>query len=294
MPPSDQGMEMGGMGSRRASGIGDHLTLEATVEAPPQRRRKKKKTATIGEFKNSVSASCSCFILQGKDPVIIQRDRQQSDNALRARDGGWKNFLLTGTNLQQPCAATSWGWGEKDCLIITLASSIFLTVDSAGVALHDSLLKIILMDLIVNLASAPSVHHLPETSYFSSSHFKPAFLWLSASHKRQVGGASATLWQTAEPNLEKSVWVWAFRAIWGLNFWLKLKLCPCCEPFNVVYVTILDFRSWGRPRRPGERRHRGPDHRWRRSGQETPKEKVRIYYFNTGALIVKFWLDVHI
>lgn len=160
-------------------------------------------------------------------------------------------------------------------------------------ALHDSQLKVILMDLIVNLASAPSVHHLPKTSYFSSSHFKPAFLWLSASHKQQVGGASATLWQIKETNLEKSVWVWAFRAIWGLKFWLKLKLCPCCERFNVVYVTILDFRSWGRPRRPGERRHRGPDHRWR-SGQETPKEKVRIYYFNTGGLIVKFWLEIHI
>lgn len=43
----DPGMEMGGLGSRRGSEIGEQLVLEATTEAPPQRRRKKKKTATI-------------------------------------------------------------------------------------------------------------------------------------------------------------------------------------------------------------------------------------------------------
>ncbi|XP_041637392.1 transmembrane protein 237A-like isoform X1 [Cheilinus undulatus] len=43
----DQGMEMGGVGSRRESEVGDQLTLEATTDAPPQRRKKKKKTATI-------------------------------------------------------------------------------------------------------------------------------------------------------------------------------------------------------------------------------------------------------
>ncbi|XP_049919441.1 transmembrane protein 237B-like [Epinephelus moara] len=43
----DHGMEMGGLGSRRESEIGEHLTLEATSDAPPQRRKKKKKTATI-------------------------------------------------------------------------------------------------------------------------------------------------------------------------------------------------------------------------------------------------------
>ncbi|XP_022057577.1 transmembrane protein 237B [Acanthochromis polyacanthus] len=42
----DQGMEMGGVGSRRASEIGENLSLEATTDAPPQRRKKKKKTAT--------------------------------------------------------------------------------------------------------------------------------------------------------------------------------------------------------------------------------------------------------
>ncbi|XP_042372375.1 transmembrane protein 237B-like, partial [Plectropomus leopardus] len=43
----DHGMEMGGLGSRRESEIGEQLTLEATTDAPPQRRKKKKKTATI-------------------------------------------------------------------------------------------------------------------------------------------------------------------------------------------------------------------------------------------------------
>ncbi|XP_030605461.1 transmembrane protein 237B-like isoform X3 [Archocentrus centrarchus] len=43
----DQGMEMGGVGSRRASEIGEHLTLEPAGDAPPQRRRRKKKTAAI-------------------------------------------------------------------------------------------------------------------------------------------------------------------------------------------------------------------------------------------------------
>ncbi|XP_070711741.1 transmembrane protein 237A-like isoform X2 [Pempheris klunzingeri] len=43
----DQGMEMGGPGSRRASENGEQLTLESTTDAPPQRRKKKKKTPTI-------------------------------------------------------------------------------------------------------------------------------------------------------------------------------------------------------------------------------------------------------
>ncbi|XP_030266164.1 transmembrane protein 237B-like isoform X3 [Sparus aurata] len=43
----DQGMEMGGFGSRRESEVGEHLSFEATSDAPPQRRKKKKKTATI-------------------------------------------------------------------------------------------------------------------------------------------------------------------------------------------------------------------------------------------------------
>ncbi|XP_068575572.1 transmembrane protein 237B [Cebidichthys violaceus] len=44
---SDHGMEMGGLGSRRESEIGEQLTAEPTTDAPPQRRRKKKKAATI-------------------------------------------------------------------------------------------------------------------------------------------------------------------------------------------------------------------------------------------------------
>ncbi|XP_069554391.1 transmembrane protein 237B isoform X3 [Brachyistius frenatus] len=43
----DHGMEMGGVGSRRASEVVEHLALEATTDVPPQRRRKKKKMATI-------------------------------------------------------------------------------------------------------------------------------------------------------------------------------------------------------------------------------------------------------
>lgn len=43
----DQGMEMGGLGSRRASEIGEQLPFETTSDAPPQRRKKKKKSATI-------------------------------------------------------------------------------------------------------------------------------------------------------------------------------------------------------------------------------------------------------
>ncbi|XP_070813899.1 transmembrane protein 237B isoform X2 [Chaetodon trifascialis] len=43
----DQGMEMGGLGSRRESEIGEQLTLEVATDAPPQRRKKKKKAATI-------------------------------------------------------------------------------------------------------------------------------------------------------------------------------------------------------------------------------------------------------
>uniref|UniRef100_A0A3Q3EIB0 Transmembrane protein 237b n=1 Tax=Labrus bergylta TaxID=56723 RepID=A0A3Q3EIB0_9LABR len=46
-PSLDQGIEMGGVGSRRESEVGEQLTLEATSDAPPQRRKKKKKTATI-------------------------------------------------------------------------------------------------------------------------------------------------------------------------------------------------------------------------------------------------------
>lgn len=43
----DQGMEMGGLGSRRVSEVGEQLTFESTSDAPPQRRRRKKKSATI-------------------------------------------------------------------------------------------------------------------------------------------------------------------------------------------------------------------------------------------------------
>uniref|UniRef100_A0A3Q3XNS6 Transmembrane protein 237b n=1 Tax=Mola mola TaxID=94237 RepID=A0A3Q3XNS6_MOLML len=44
---ADQGLEMGGLGSRRESQIGEKLTFESSMDALPQKRRKKKKTATI-------------------------------------------------------------------------------------------------------------------------------------------------------------------------------------------------------------------------------------------------------
>lgn len=42
----DQGLEMGGLGSRRASEAGDQLTLEHHTDTPSQRRKRKKKAAT--------------------------------------------------------------------------------------------------------------------------------------------------------------------------------------------------------------------------------------------------------
>lgn len=42
----DQGLEMGGLGSRRASEAGDQLTLEHPTDTPSQRRKRKKKAAT--------------------------------------------------------------------------------------------------------------------------------------------------------------------------------------------------------------------------------------------------------
>lgn len=52
----DQGMEMGGLSSRRVSAVGEQLTFETTSDPPPQRRKKKKKSAAIGE-KNEKSVS---------------------------------------------------------------------------------------------------------------------------------------------------------------------------------------------------------------------------------------------
>ncbi|KAL3999645.1 protein yippee-like 5 [Sarotherodon galilaeus] len=77
----DQGMEMGGMGSRRASGIGDHLTLEATVEAPPQRRRKKKKTATIDledDHADLVNGDTADQTTDGEEVVRKPRKKKKS------------------------------------------------------------------------------------------------------------------------------------------------------------------------------------------------------------------------
>lgn len=46
----DQSLELGGVASRRESQVGDKVTLESSIEAPPPKRRgKKKKAAPTGE-----------------------------------------------------------------------------------------------------------------------------------------------------------------------------------------------------------------------------------------------------
>lgn len=47
---ADQEIEMGGLDSRRASEVREHLTLEAPTDAPTQRKRKKKKAMSAGEI----------------------------------------------------------------------------------------------------------------------------------------------------------------------------------------------------------------------------------------------------
>ena len=46
---ADQGLEMGGLGSRRGSQVGEKVPFESSVDVLPPKRRRKKKTATIGE-----------------------------------------------------------------------------------------------------------------------------------------------------------------------------------------------------------------------------------------------------
>lgn len=44
---ADPGLEMGGLGSRRESEVGGHVTPEPTTEAPPLKRKRKKKSHTL-------------------------------------------------------------------------------------------------------------------------------------------------------------------------------------------------------------------------------------------------------
>ncbi|XP_044044661.1 transmembrane protein 237B-like [Siniperca chuatsi] len=77
----DQGMEMGGLGSRRESEIGEQLTLEPTTDAPPQRRKKKKKTATI-DFEDDqadlVNGDAADQTTDGEEVVKKHKKRKKS------------------------------------------------------------------------------------------------------------------------------------------------------------------------------------------------------------------------
>ncbi|XP_045916745.1 transmembrane protein 237B-like [Micropterus dolomieu] len=77
----DQGMEMGGLGSRRESEIGEQLTLEATMDAPLQRRRKKKKAATIDledDQANLVNGDTADQTSDGQEVVRKPKKRKKS------------------------------------------------------------------------------------------------------------------------------------------------------------------------------------------------------------------------
>lgn len=95
---SDQEMEMGGLDSRRASEVGDHLTLEATTDAPTQRKRKKKKAISTGEttplsfgcfFKSTVAVlSSSCLDSRsGRQPGRPDQRRHRRSDHRRGRSG---------------------------------------------------------------------------------------------------------------------------------------------------------------------------------------------------------------
>ncbi|XP_041822202.1 transmembrane protein 237B-like [Chelmon rostratus] len=77
----DQGMEMGGLGSRRESEIGEQLTFEATTDAPPQRRKKKKKAATIDledDQADMVNGDAADQTTDGEEVVRKPRKKKKS------------------------------------------------------------------------------------------------------------------------------------------------------------------------------------------------------------------------
>ncbi|XP_029304956.1 transmembrane protein 237B-like [Cottoperca gobio] len=77
----DHGMEMGGLDSRRESGIGEQLPLETMTDAPPQRRKKKKKTATIDlddDQADLVNGEAADQTTDGEEVVKRNRKRRKS------------------------------------------------------------------------------------------------------------------------------------------------------------------------------------------------------------------------
>ncbi|XP_060888886.1 transmembrane protein 237A-like [Labrus mixtus] len=77
----DQGLEMGGVGSRRESEVGEQLALEATSDAPPQRRKKKKKTATIDlddDQADLVNGDTADQLTDGEEVVKKTRKKKRS------------------------------------------------------------------------------------------------------------------------------------------------------------------------------------------------------------------------
>ncbi|KAM6958153.1 transmembrane protein 237A-like [Tautogolabrus adspersus] len=77
----DQGIEMGGVGSRRESEVGEQLTLEATSDAPQQRRKKKKKTANIDlddDQADLVNGDTADQLTDGEEVVKKTRKKKRS------------------------------------------------------------------------------------------------------------------------------------------------------------------------------------------------------------------------
>ncbi|XP_061533112.1 transmembrane protein 237B isoform X3 [Phycodurus eques] len=70
----DQGMEMDGLGSRRTSQIGDHLSLETATDALPQRKKKKKKTATIDDQADLVNGVA---VDQTTDEELVKKSKKK-------------------------------------------------------------------------------------------------------------------------------------------------------------------------------------------------------------------------
>ncbi|XP_061571645.1 transmembrane protein 237A-like [Cololabis saira] len=72
---------MGGISSRRASEIGENLTLESTMDAAPQRKKKKKKAATIDledDHANLVNGHTGDQTTDGEEVVKKPRKKKKS------------------------------------------------------------------------------------------------------------------------------------------------------------------------------------------------------------------------
>lgn len=77
----DHGIEMGGVGSRRESEVGEQLTLEAATDAPPQRRKKKKKPPVMDvddDQADLVNGDAADQITDGEEVVKKTRKKKKS------------------------------------------------------------------------------------------------------------------------------------------------------------------------------------------------------------------------